>query len=61
MFTPGLWTPKTRVLQKDSLAEAQTEIARLNNELSTEKKNFKAKLEAEAVKNSNLRKSLKEL
>jgi chromosome segregation ATPase len=44
-----------------SLAEAQAEIARLNNELSTEKKNFKAKLEAEAEKNSNLLKSLKEL
>jgi hypothetical protein len=46
---------------QNSLAEAQTEIARLNNELSTEKKNFEAKLEAEAEKNSNLRKSLKEL
>jgi hypothetical protein len=44
-----------------SLAEAQAEIARLNNELSIEKKNFEAKLEAEAEKNSNLRKSLKEL
>ena len=44
-----------------SLAEAQTEIARLNNELSMEKKNFEAKLEAEAEKNSNLRKSLKDL
>jgi ABC-type transporter Mla subunit MlaD len=51
-----------------SLAEAQAEIARLNNELSTksksfeqEKKNFKTKLEAEAKKSSNLQKSLKEL
>jgi hypothetical protein len=33
-----------------SLAEAQTEIARLNSELSMEKKNFEAKLEAEAEK-----------
>jgi hypothetical protein len=40
-----------------SLAEAQAEIARLNNELSTksknfeqEKKNFETKLEAEAEK-----------
>jgi hypothetical protein len=41
--------------------EAQAEIARLNSELSMEKKNFEAKLEAEAEKNSNLRKSLKEL
>jgi hypothetical protein len=32
----------------------------LNNELSMEKKNFEAKLEAEAEKNSNLRKSLKD-
>jgi hypothetical protein len=44
-----------------SLAEAQAEIARLNSELSMEKKNFEAKLEAEAEKNSNLQKSLKEL
>jgi hypothetical protein len=44
-----------------SLVETQTEIARLNSELSMEKKNFEAKLEAEAEKNSNLRKSLKEL
>jgi hypothetical protein len=44
-----------------SLAEAHAEIARLNSELSTEKINFKAKLKAEAEKNSNLRKSLKEL
>jgi hypothetical protein len=44
-----------------SLAEAQAEIARLNSELSMENKNFEAKLEAEAEKNSNLRKSLKEL
>jgi hypothetical protein len=42
-----------------SLAEAHAEIARLNSELSMEKKNFEAKLEAEAEKNSNLRKSLK--
>jgi hypothetical protein len=41
--------------------EAQAEIARLNSELSTQKKNFEAKLEAEAEKNSNLRKSMKEL
>jgi hypothetical protein len=33
----------------------------LNKELSMEKKNFEAKLEAEAEKNSNLQKSLKEL
>jgi chromosome segregation ATPase len=44
-----------------SLAEAQAEIARLNNELYTKKKNFKAKLKVEAEKNSNLLKSLKEL
>jgi hypothetical protein len=44
-----------------SLAEAQAKIARLNSELSMQKKNFEAKLEAEAEKNSNLRKSLKEL
>jgi hypothetical protein len=44
-----------------SLAEAQAEIARLNSELSMEKKNFEAKLEAEAEKNPNLRKSLKEI
>jgi hypothetical protein len=44
-----------------SLAEAQAKIARLNSELSMEKKKFEAKLEAEAEKNSNLRKSLKEL
>jgi hypothetical protein len=36
---------------ENSLAEAQAEIARLNNELSREKKNFEAKLEAEAEKN----------
>jgi hypothetical protein len=51
-----------------SLAEAQAEIARLNNELSTksksfeqEKKDFDAKLEAKVAKSSNLQKSLKEL
>jgi hypothetical protein len=44
-----------------SLAEAQAKIARLNSELSMQKKIFEAKLEAEAAKNSNLRKSLKEL
>jgi chromosome segregation ATPase len=44
-----------------SLAEAQAEIARLNSELSMEKKIFEAKLEAEAEKKSNLPKSLKEL
>jgi hypothetical protein len=54
---------KDFVLQtmEGSLAEAQAEIARLNSELSTQKKNFEAKLETEAEKNSNLRKSLKEL
>ena len=54
---------KDFVLQtmEGSLAEAHAEIARLNSELSMEKKNFEAKLEAEAEKNSNLRKSLKEL
>jgi hypothetical protein len=54
---------KDFVLQtmEGSLAKAQTEIARLNNELSMEKKIFEAKLKAEAEKNSNLRKSLKEL
>jgi hypothetical protein len=54
---------KDFVLQtmEGSLAKAQAEIARLNNELSLEKKIFKAKLEAEAEKNSNLRKSLKDL
>ena len=51
-----------------SLVEAQAEIARLNSELSMksesfeqEKKSFDAKLKAEVEKNSNLRKSLKEL
>jgi chromosome segregation ATPase len=51
-----------------SLAEAQAEVARLNNELlrkseifEQEKKNFDAKLEAEVEKNSNLQESLKEL
>jgi chromosome segregation ATPase len=51
-----------------SLAEAQAEIARLNNELSMksksfeqEKKDFDAKLEAEVAKSSNLQKSLKKL
>jgi chromosome segregation ATPase len=54
---------KDFVLQtmEGSLAKAQAEIARLNGELSMQKKNFEAKLEAEAEKNSNLRKSLKEL
>jgi chromosome segregation ATPase len=54
---------KDFVLQtmEGSLAEARAEIARLNCELSMEKKIFEAKLEAEAEKNSNLRKSLKEL
>jgi hypothetical protein len=54
---------KDFVLQtmEGSLAEAQAEIARLNSKLSMEKKNFEAKLEAEAEKNSNLQKSLKEL
>jgi hypothetical protein len=54
---------KDFVLQtmEGSLAEAQAKIVRLNNELSMEKKNFEAKLEAEAEKNSNLRKSLKDL
>jgi hypothetical protein len=51
-----------------SLAEAQTEIARLNDELlhkskgfEQENKNLNAKLEAEVEKSSNLQKSLKEL
>jgi hypothetical protein len=51
-----------------SLAEAQTEITRLNSELllksesfEQEKKNFDAKLEAEVEKSSNLQKFLKEL
>jgi aromatic ring hydroxylase len=54
---------KDFVLQtmEGSLAEDQAEIARLNSELSMEKKNFEAKLEAEAEKKSNLRKSLKKL
>ena len=49
-----------------SLAEAQAEVARLNDELlrksesfEQEKKNFDAKLEAEVEKSSNLQKSLK--
>jgi hypothetical protein len=47
------WRKKDFVLQtmEGSLAEAQAEIARLNSELSMEKKNFEAKLEAEAEKN----------
>jgi hypothetical protein len=54
---------KDFVLQtmEGSLAGAQAEIARLNSELSMEKKNFEAKLEDEVEKNSNLWKSLKEL
>jgi hypothetical protein len=51
-----------------SLAEAQTEIAGLNDELlrksegfEQERKNFDAKLEAEVEKNSKLQESLKEL
>jgi chromosome segregation ATPase len=51
-----------------SLAEAQAEIARLNDELlrksesfEQEKKNFDAKLGAEVEKSSSLQKSLKEL
>jgi chromosome segregation ATPase len=51
-----------------SLAEAQAEIARLNNELlrksgslEQEKKKFDVKIEAEVEKSSNLQKSLKEL
>jgi chromosome segregation ATPase len=51
-----------------SLAEAQAEVARLNDEvlrksesLEQEKKNFDAKLEAEVEKILNLQKSLKEL
>jgi hypothetical protein len=61
---------KDFVLQtmEGSLAEAQTEIARLNSELlmksesfEQEKKNFDAKLEAEVEKSLNLQKSLKEL
>ena len=61
---------KDFVVQKmeGSLAEAQTEIARLNSELllksksfEQEKKNFDAKLGAKVEKSSNLQKSLKEL
>jgi hypothetical protein len=48
-------------IMEGSLAEAQAKIARLNSELSMEKKIFEAKREAEAEKNSNLQKSLKEL
>jgi hypothetical protein len=51
-----------------SLAEAQAEVARLNDELlrksenfEQEKKNFDARLEAEVEKNSKLQESLKEL
>jgi hypothetical protein len=51
-----------------SMTEAQAEIARLNSELllksenfEQEKKNFEAKLEAEAEKSLSLQKSLKEL
>ena len=61
---------KDFVLQtmEGSLADAQAEIARLNNELllksegfEKEKKNFDMKLAAEVEKSSNLQKSLKEL
>jgi hypothetical protein len=61
---------KIFVLQtmEGSLAEAQAEIARLNNELllksesfEQEKKNFDMKLATEVEKSSNLQKSLKEL
>jgi hypothetical protein len=51
-----------------SLAEAQTEVARLNDEIlrksesfEQERKNFDARLEAEVKKSSNRQKSLKEL
>ena len=51
-----------------SLAEAQAEVAKLNDELlqksesfEQKKKNFDVKLEAEVEKSSNLQKSLKEL
>jgi hypothetical protein len=51
-----------------SLAEAQTENARLNRELlqkqesfEQERKNLETKFEAEAVKNMKLKQSLKEL
>ena len=51
-----------------SLAEAQAEVAKLNDELlrkserlEQEKKNFDAKIEAEVEESSNLQKSLKEL
>jgi hypothetical protein len=51
-----------------SLAEAQVEVARLNDELlrksesfEQERKNFDARLKAEVEKNSNLQESLKEL
>ena len=40
-----------------SLAEAQAEIAKLNNELSSEKKNFEARLEVEVERSSNLQKN----
>jgi hypothetical protein len=50
-----------------SLVEAQTEVARLNDEhlrksesFEQERKNFDARLEAEVKKSSNLQKSLKE-
>jgi chromosome segregation ATPase len=61
---------KDFVLQttEGSLAEAQAEIARLNNELllkserfKQERKNFNVKLEAKVEKSLSLRKSLKEL
>jgi chromosome segregation ATPase len=60
---------KDFVLQsmEGSLAEAQAEITRLNNELlksknfEQEKKNFDVKLEAKVEKSLNLQKSLKEL
>jgi hypothetical protein len=44
-----------------SLAEAQAEIAKLKNELSSEKKNFEARLEVEVERSSNLQKTLKDL
>jgi hypothetical protein len=55
-------------IMEGSLAEAQTEVARLNDELlrksenfEQERKNFDARLEAEVEKNSKLQESLKEL
>jgi chromosome segregation ATPase len=55
-------------IMEGSLAEAQAEVARLNDELlrksesfEQERKNFDARLDAEVEKNSNLQESLKKL